>query len=65
MYKKQSKGTVKATLVLILNNDAVNGGIIAPPTIDIIIKDEANFDPSPKFLQDKAKMVGNIIDWQK
>jgi hypothetical protein len=65
MYAKHIKGIVKATLVLILNNDAVNGGIIAPPTIDIIIKEEANFEPSPKFLQDNAKMVGNMIDWQK
>lgn len=62
MYAKHSKGIVKATLVLILNKEAVNGGIIAPPTIDIMIKEEANFDPSPKFLQDNAKMVGNMID---
>jgi hypothetical protein len=48
--------------VLILNKEAVIGGIIAPPTIDIMIKEEASLDPSPKPLQDKAKMVGNMID---
>ena len=62
MYAKHIKGIVKATLVLILNKDAANGGIIEPPTIDIIISEDANFDPSPRFLQERAKMVGNIID---
>lgn len=58
-------GTVKAIFVLILNKDAAKGGMIAPPTIDIMINDDANFEPSPKFLQDKANMVGNMMDWQK
>jgi hypothetical protein len=30
--------------------------------MDIIINEEANLEPSPRFLHDKAKMVGNIID---
>ena len=53
---------LKAATVLILNNEAVMGGMIAPPTMDIIIKDEASLEPSPNPLQDKAKMVGNMID---
>ncbi len=53
---------LKAAIVLILNKEAVNGGTMAPPTMDIIIKDEANLEPSPRPLQDKAKMVGNMID---
>ena len=53
---------LKAATVLILNKEAVIGGMIAPPTMDIMINDEASLDPSPKPLQDKAKMVGNIID---
>ena len=52
-------------LVLTLNNDAAIGGMMDPPTIDIIINEEANLDPSPRFLQERAKMVGNIMDWQK
>jgi hypothetical protein len=52
-------------LVLILNKDAANGGTIAPPTMDIMIKEDASLEPSPKFLQESAKMVGNMIDWQK
>lgn len=56
---------LKAATVLILNKEAVNGGIIAPPTIDIMIKEDANFDPSPRPLQDKAKIVGNMMDWKK
>ena len=51
--------------VFTLNNEAANGGRIAPPTIDMIINEEANLDPSPKFLHESAKMVGNIMDWQK
>ena len=62
MYAKHSKGSNKATLVLILNKEAAKGGMIEPPTIDMMIKEEANLDPSPKFLHDKAKMVGNIMD---
>ena len=62
MYIKQTKGMLKAATVLILNKEAVKGGIMAPPTMDIISKEDANFDPSPKPLQDNAKMVGNIID---
>ncbi len=62
MYAKQNIGIAKATLVLILNKVAAKGGRIAPPTIDMMIKDEANFDPSPKFLHDRAKIVGNMID---
>jgi hypothetical protein len=50
---------------LILNNDAATGGIIEPPTIDMIIKEDANLEPSPKFLQDSAKIVGNMMDWKK
>ena len=53
---------LKAAMVLILNNEAVNGGTMAPPTMDMMIKEEANFEPSPNPLQDKAKMVGNMID---
>ena len=50
---------------MILNNDAAIGGIIDPPTIDMIINEEANLDPSPKFLHDNAKIVGNMMDWKK
>ena len=53
---------MRATGVLTLNNAAVIGGIIAPPTIDIIIKEEANLEPSPKSLHASANIVGNIID---
>lgn len=49
----------------ILNRYAVKGGIIAPPTMDMIINDEANFEPSPKSLHANAKIVGNIMDWKK
>ena len=56
---------LKAATVLILNREAVNGGTNAPPTIDMMIKEDANFEPSPSSLQDKANMVGNIIDWKK
>ena len=56
---------LNAATVLTLNKEAVKGGMIAPPTIDIMIKEEASFFPSPKPLQDKAKMVGNIIDMKK
>ena len=62
MYIKHNKGIIRATGVLILNNAAVIGGIMAPPTIDIIINDEANLEPSPKSLHAKAKIVGNIMD---
>jgi hypothetical protein len=51
-----------AIFVFILNKDAASGGKMDPPTIDIMIKEEANLEPSPRFLHDKAKMVGNIID---
>ena len=51
--------------VLILKRDAANGGNTDPPTMDIMIKEDANLEPSPKFLQDNANIVGNIIDWQK
>jgi hypothetical protein len=53
---------LNAAKVLILNKEAVIGGMIAPPTIDIMIREDANLDPSPNPLQDKAKIVGNIID---
>lgn len=56
---------LNAATVLILNSEAVNGGTNAPPTIDMMIKEDANFDPSPKPLQDKAKIVGNMMDWKK
>ena len=56
---------LNAATVLTLNNEAVSGGITAPPTMDIISKDEANLEPSPSPLHDKAKIVGNIIDWKK
>jgi hypothetical protein len=62
MYIKHNNGIIRATGVLTLNNAAVIGGIIAPPTIDIIIKEEANLDPSPKSLHASANIVGNIID---
>lgn len=65
MNKKQINGIIKAACVLILNKEAVIGGITEPPTIDIMIKEEASFEPSPKFLQERAKMVGNMIDWKK
>ncbi len=65
MNTKQISGTTKAAAVLTLNNAAAMGGIKAPPTIDIMINEEANLLPSPKSLQAKAKMVGNIIDWKK
>lgn len=52
----------KAAAVLILNKEAVSGGTMAPPTMDMMIKEDANLEPSPKPLQDKAKMVGNMID---
>ena len=42
MNIKHSKGIIRATGVLTLNNAAVIGGIIAPPTIDIIIKEYSN-----------------------
>jgi hypothetical protein len=41
------------------------GGIKAPPTIDIMINEDANLLPSPKSLQAHAKIVGHIIDWKK
>lgn len=56
---------MSAMLGPILNKKAVIGGIIDPPTIDMINKDDANLELSPKFLQDKANMVGNIMDWKK
>jgi hypothetical protein len=51
-----------AIFVFILNKDAATGGKMDPPTIDMMINEEANLEPSPRFLQDKAKMVGNIMD---
>ncbi len=39
--------------------------MIDPPTIDIMTNDDANLELSPKSLQDKAKMVGNMMDWKK
>ena len=62
MYIKHTSGMLSAAMVLILKRKAVNGGMIAPPTMDIISKEEANLEPSPSPLQDKAKMVGNMID---
>ena len=53
---------LKAATVLILNNEAVSGGITAPPTMDMISKEEANLEPSPNPLHDQAKIVGNMID---
>ena len=37
-------------------------GKIAPPTIDITIKEEAIFVSSPSPLMPNAKIVGNMID---
>lgn len=65
MNIKQIRGTTKAAAVLTLNKAAAIGGIKAPPTMDIMINEEANLLPSPKSLQAKAKMVGNIMDWKK
>ena len=65
MNTKQIKGTTNAAPVLTLNKAAAIGGIKAPPTIDMIINEEANLLPSPKSLQASAKMVGNMIDWKK
>ena len=42
MYIKHNKGIIRATGVLILNNAAVIGGIMAPPTIDITGATNAN-----------------------
>ena len=33
--------------------------------MDMMINDEANLEPSPRSLQAKAKMVGNMMDWKK
>ena len=55
----------RAILVLILNKEAANGGKMEPPTMDMMISEEANLEPSPKFLHERAKMVGNIMDWKK
>ena len=38
------------------------GGIMAPPTIDIINKLEAGFVSAPAPSIPKAKIVGNMID---
>ena len=65
MYIKQTNGTTRAIDGPILNKQAVMGGIIDPPTIDIINKDEASFELSPRFLHESAKMVGNMMDWKK
>jgi len=62
MYIKHINGIMRATGVLTLNNAAVIGGIMAPPTMDIIINEDANFEPSPKSLHANANIVGNIID---
>jgi hypothetical protein len=43
----------------------INHGAIAPPTIDMMRKDDALFVSFPKFLIDMEKIVGNMIDSKK
>jgi hypothetical protein len=43
----------------------ISGGKIAPPTIDIIMYEEAFFVFGPRSLIARAKMVGNMIDMKK
>src|SRR5687767_2282772 len=40
----------------------INGGKMAPPTIDITRNEEAIFVSSPRSFIPSAKMVGNMID---
>jgi hypothetical protein len=40
----------------------ISNGKTAPPTIDIIMKDEAIFVSSPRSLIPNANIVGNMMD---
>lgn len=56
-------GTINAVTIVVQSAIyPINKGPITPPTGDIIRKDDARFVWFPKFLNDKANIVGNIID---
>lgn len=63
--KKQIKGTMNDKAVDRSDIKPITGGTTAPPTIDMIINDEAFFVCSPRFLTPNANMVGNIMDIKK
>lgn len=59
-------GAKKPTDMLVLSAiSPIIGGKIAPPTIDITIKEEALFVSGPRSLIPNANIVGNIIDIKK
>ena len=63
--RKQIKGIINDKAVDLSDINPMTGGTTAPPTIDIIISEEAFFVCSPRFLTPSANIVGNIMDIKK
>lgn len=65
MIRKAKTGMINAFSIPDSESKPVRGGSTAPPTMAIITKPEPSFTCSPKFLIDKAKIVGNMMDIKK
>src|SRR5687767_5283604 len=62
---KHNKGITNDSAVDLSAISPMTGGIKAPPTIDIMIYDDARLVWGPRSLTPMAKMVGNMIDIKK
>ena len=59
---KQRNGIINPMLIECSPISPINHGAMAPPTIDMMRKEDACLVYVPKSLMDIEKMVGNIID---
>lgn len=59
---KQISGIINPVLIDFSPIIPITHGAMAPPTIDIMRKDDACLVSLPKLLIDMEKIVGNIID---